>query len=277
MDKFTTNAQRSEYFHRFFQNMIQIEDLQNTQFVINNTQNTKVAVIVEPRKHEFFEEVIRNVMFILPKDWNLHIITHKDHKEWVESLFPNWQIKISTIEKPNFTVDDYNQFLMTESFWTNIDEENILIFQTDVMLFNDNIDDFIQYDFIGANYFDVNHTSVNNGGNNGGFSFRHKTAMIDCIQKLSQRDIHNYLLSNNKGIYGLIPEDIYFSNSCEILNKKLCPVSERSKFSIEDANKEPFIYFKPIGCHRFMFHDLSKIIMQILESSPYTSKWIVPI
>ena len=44
-------------------------------YVIYNNDNTKVAVIVEPREHEFMEQVIRNVATALDNTWNIHIFT----------------------------------------------------------------------------------------------------------------------------------------------------------------------------------------------------------
>ena len=144
------------------------------------------------------------------------------------------------------------------------------------MLFNNNIDDFIKYDFVGANFFDKNHTSVNNGGNNGGFSFRHKSAMMDCVCNLTADDVCNYLRSHGKmaPMYTL-PEDIYFSSACEILNKSFCPVNERSKFSIEEGRPEyKQFYSAPVGCHRFASNEIAPIIMDLLKASPYVSKWL---
>jgi len=267
----------NDFFHKLFDNMIEIENLRENQIVQNNPANNKVAVIVEPRQHEFFEKVIRNAMFILPKnEWNLHIVTSKNNKEYIESLFPNWDITVSYLQADNLTIDEYNKLLMNEEFWLNINEENILIFQTDVLLFNKNIDDFIEYDFIGANFYDPNHISLKNGGNNGGFSFRHKSAMLDCVRNLKEIDIKIYFDKNNKAItYNVIPEDIFFSSACEILNKKLCPVDERKKFSIEEGRPEyNQFYERPVGCHRFNSPEIDPIIMELLKASPYTSQWL---
>jgi hypothetical protein len=201
--------------------MIESEDLRNTQIVINKPTNDKVAVIVEPRRHAFLEAVVRNIMYFLPKDeWNLHIITSHDNKEWVKNYFQNGNFRVSTISQQNLNLNEYSYLLMSDFFWKNIVEENILIFQTDVMMFHNNIDDFIQYDFIGANYFDINEISVKNGGNNGGFSFRHKSAMLDCINNVLIQDVQQYLHSHGKYVKYYMSEDVYFTIACEILNKK---------------------------------------------------------
>ena len=258
--------ERNVFLHKLFQNMIKDEDLQNRQIIINNSNNNKVAVIIEPRRHEFMEEVVRNVMYMLPQnEWNLHIITYKDNVEWLVNLFKNWRFQITALDVPNLDLNQYSNLLMSEQFWNNINEENVLIFQTDVMIFNSNIDDFIHYDFIGANYFDTNDASIYNGGNNGGFSFRHKSAMIECIQKLSIDAVNNYRVQNGKIINKYITEDIYFTVACEILSKKMCPVDQRVRFSIEDGRKE--FYSKPIGCHRFNSTEFAPIIIALIKET----------
>ena len=258
--------ERSDYIHKILQNMIDTEDLRNTQIIKNNATNNKVAVIVEPRRHKFMEAVIRNVMYFLPKDeWNLHVITSAENRDWLKTLFLKWDFQITTINQSNLNLDEYSSLLTSQQFWENITEENVLIFQTDVILFHSNINDFIDYDFIGANFFDENDTSVNNGGNNGGFSFRHKSAMLDCIHNVSIRNIQNYQIMNGKRPKNNMSEDVYFTYACEILNKKMCPVEDRPKFSIEDGRKE--FYDKPLGCHRLNSCEFGVILTNVLSKS----------
>lgn len=265
-------SDRNVFIHKLFKNMIEIEDLRSKQCIINKSENNKVAVIIEPRKHEFLEEVVRNVMYFLPNgEWNLHIVTYSDNIEWVQSLFPNWQFKITSLDVPNLNLIQYTELLTSKQFWNLIDEENILIFQTDVMLFHSNINDFLEYDFIGANFFDEDDISKDNGGNNGGFSFRHKSAMLECIEKVSVLKVQQYQQSLNKRVKYHICEDVYFTIACEILGKRMCQVNERKKFSIEDGRKES--YLKPLGCHRFASCEFAYILNDVLNAS-IASKWL---
>lgn len=153
---------------------------------------------------------------------------------------------------------------MSQEFWNKIPEENILIFQTDVMMFRESIEEFMQYDFIGANFFDPNSVSLHNGGNNGGFSFRHRSAMLECLQKVSPQHVEQYLKSHGKHIKPALMEDVYFTSACEILGKKMSTIEERKRFSIEDATKEQ--YLAPLGCHRFSSDQLCHVIIEIVKN-----------
>lgn len=266
-----TINERKEQFHKIFNKMV--ATLEDQNFIIKNkSENTKVAVIIEPRKHEFSKGVIYNIMYMLGPGWNLHIFTSKESKEWYKDLFPNWEFLITEIGVPDLTLEMYSQLLLNSHFWNTIKEENILIFQTDTMMFNSNINDFLEYDFVGANFFNSLDQSIHNGGNNGGFSFRHKTAMLDCLKNVSAQKFFEYRSSNGKSNY-ICPlhEDVYYSTACEILNKNLCPVEKRKEFSIEDGREEN--YTKPIGCHRFAADENSHIMYNILQNSKMT-QWL---
>jgi hypothetical protein len=141
------------------------------------------------------------------------------------------------------------------------------VFQTDVLMFRDNIADFTSFDFIGANFFDSNDISLYNGGNNGGFSFRHKSAMLQCIRDVSPIRVEQYLASHGKHIKPCLMEDVYFTSACEILGKKMSTVEERKKFSVEDCTKE--FYLEPLGCHRFASPQLCHVLLAIISHS----KW----
>jgi len=263
-----TTEQRSDIIYDILENFILKNNLIENQSIKNNIKNNKVAVIIEPRKHKFLEYIIRNVMYFCANknnDWNLHVVTCQETSDWLKTKLPNWDYKISLLPTYNLTQQQYNDLLLSKDFWNSIDEENVLIFQTDSMMFRDNIDDYLHYDFIGANFFDSNDISLTHGGNNGGFSFRHKSAMLDCLDKISPTYVEIYLKSHGKDIKRNLMEDVYFSSACEMINKKLSTIEDRKYFSIEDARKETCM--TPVGCHRFASPELAHVILDILKTN----------
>ena len=141
------------------------------------------------------------------------------------------------------------------TFWKNIKEENILIFQTDSFIMNPliNINDFLDYPFIGGiyryittetfkrkypnkivgypyNYY-LNGIQLQNSPNldfsiNGGFSFRKKSIMIECLEKITHKKIIDHRIINKMDvsyyqIYNNIDEDSYFQNAIDLLGYKL--------------------------------------------------------
>ncbi len=205
----------------------------------NLDQNNKAIIIIEPRKHVLLKPVIINTLDCLekPSEWNVYIFTNHENLEWVKSEFIESEISIKTIGLHNFTQITYSMFMMTLNFWENFKEEHILITQTDVIMFRKGIDKFIErdYDYYGANYYDPDNITKNNGGIQGGFSLRKRSVMIECIKNITWKEIENYRGKPIKNHF----EDIFFSYACEMLKKKLLPIEERHLFSIE-ADYYPF-------------------------------------
>lgn len=111
------------------------------------------------------------------------------------------------------SVEEYNKRLTSKEFWEDIDEENILIIQHDSALLRSGIEEFYKWDYVGAPWTFQQH------GGNGGLSFRKKSAMIECIEKVPYNGIDN--------------EDIYFSNALKTLGKNLAPREACEQFSCE--------------------------------------------
>lgn len=198
-----------------------------------NKQNNKVAVIVEPRNHPFFDLVVYNVMNYLDNEWNLHIFSYDE--EYVKSLFKGSTYRFTKLSQTNLNVNEYNSLFQSTLFWNTINEETILIFQTDSFILNPtvNIDNFLNYPFIGGIYKYIKNNSINLCGSpkmnfsiNGGFSLRKKSVMIECIQKVNKEDIIEYRkkLNMNNEYYmntNIIGEDTFFQNALDLLNYKL--------------------------------------------------------
>lgn len=210
------------------------------QTFVNNPSKDRVAVIVEPRRHELLFQVIRNVMYNAGNNWNLHVFTTEENIEWIRDGFKGCSFRITLLNKNNITRDEYSMILMSDTFWNTIPEENVLIFQTDCVLFRKGlldiwIDDHDHgFDYVGANYYNPNHVTASIGGIQGGLSLRKKSAMLDCIKNVSLHDVHAYRSRNRlEPIYNFIHEDVFFTHACSILNKRVPSIEKRREFSIE--------------------------------------------
>jgi len=110
-------------------------------------------------------------------------------------------VLFENIQKDNLTISEYNDYLSTKPFWEILKNhgcEHALIFQTDVVLLRDNIDDFLEYDYVGApwktKYF----------GGNGGFSLRRVSKMLFITEKEKRP--------------AMVNEDFFFAKMCLINN-----------------------------------------------------------
>lgn len=240
------------------------------QTVVNRRDGSRdrVAVIVEPRRHPMLEMVVRTVMYYLGDKWNLHVITAPGNVAWVTEMLPGWGITITPLSRDNLTTDEYSLLLMSEAFWEAIQEQHVLVFQTDSVLLRHGMDAWIDgadaggaggYDYVGANYYNPQHVAYRMGGIQGGLSLRRRDAMLDCIRRVSMDDVHAYrrwrgmdpLRFGTEG--GVIPEDIFFTHACEMLQKRVPTVEKRSEFSIE-ADYHP----RAMGHHGLKFPYLTR-------------------
>lgn len=149
------------------------------------------AVIVENR-FDVTQICARHLMK-LPMSWNvMHI--------------PQEKIK---------TINDYNKFLTNKKFWEEIPFDKVLIFQHDSGLLREGIEEFLEYDFIGAPIFNIDFPAMN-----GGLSLRSKSAMIKCIEYKPW----NTSLGN---------EDIFFCNILKEIGGNLPTKEVAQSFSVE--------------------------------------------
>lgn len=208
---------------------------ENLNIIINNNENkNQVAVIVEPRNHEYLIPIIKQVMSKIGDRWNLQIfgssMNERIIKEKIKGNYKFINMQIDDLISPA----TYSLLLQSSQFWNQIKEEHILIFQTDSFVLNINNDYKIptKYGFLGAKYdfglfIDNKHVDtvepiLNSRSMNGGFSYRQKSVMLECINKVSYADIIEYRKINNMTNltienHFIIPEDVFFCNALVIL------------------------------------------------------------
>jgi len=214
----------------------------------DNKGQIYTALIIEPRKHPATEFVLKNFITTLSNEWKFIIFHGNNNKEFMQNIIEqNFEaeksrIKLVDLHVDNLTLNDYNEILYSHDFYDNIDTEMFLIFQTDTMLFKENIhklDSYLQYDFVGAALLD------NDGAmyvGNGGLSLRRKSKMLEVLNHCQ----------NGRGIN----EDGFFSNF-----KNHCPKIEINKPTVEKAKEfsvENVYYDNPIGVHAAWKHNPDK-------------------
>jgi hypothetical protein len=164
------------------------------------------AVIVDTRRLSLYQ-VITEHLFYLPKYTNLYIFSSEDNRHLQEML--NCEFHVVEVND----IRGYNKLLKSKNFWNKIKEENVLIFQEDSRLLREGIEDFYEYDYIGATWDFYPFVG------NGGLSFRHKSAMLKVLEICNPENDIN--------------EDVYFAWGCNVLKLNLAPVHVANKFSCE--------------------------------------------
>lgn len=201
----------------------------------------KYCVIIEPRKHPLLIKVIKNFMYLLQnREWGLIIIHGTSNKEFLKTHLQGWKnVKYVNLFVSNLNIQQYNYIMTNLDLWECIKKhgcKHALIFQCDTVLLKNNVDDYLEYDFVGApwciDWYEIN------GGYNGGLSLRNVNTMIDIIQ-----DGLPITFSNNV----LVNEDIYFAFHMDKNHEKYnLPNRNIAKtFSVETV-----FYKDPLGMHQ---------------------------
>ena len=239
---------------------------------ISNTSNWE-AVLIEYRCFPHVELLIRNSILKLGSKWSYTIICGNLNYEFMKKicLQVSNNIKVIKTNYDNLLPNEYNLFLTSIEFWNLLNGSKILIYQEDSFIFKNNIEEFIEWDFIGAPW-PKNTNDTPNCVGNGGISLRTKQIMIDVINKIS---IKNTLINESTKIYmkkndlTICPEDVYFSLNMQKFNiGKVADFDIAFKFSTESI-KNP----NSFAGHNFWISDntWNKRLQKNLNVFSYTS------
>ena len=154
----------------------------------------KCAAIIIDDRPEIAKEAIERHSEFIPKGWP---IIH---------MMPPYENGLYSIKSAR----DYNSVLTNPAFWRGCRYDRVLIFQHDSGLLRHGIEDFLEYDFIGAPIANIP------GCMNGGLSIRNPEMMyITCV---------NYKYDHSCN------EDVWF---CNHLKGNLPTKEVAQKFSVE--------------------------------------------
>ena len=211
---------------------------------------SKVAVIVETRKHRALEFVLNNVMSILPNEWNLQIFHGTYNKEYIKDIINNnpllssikSKITLSNLNIKEVTQEDSSKIMLSESLWESIIGETVLYFECDSLLCPNSkykVDDFTNFDYIGGFWGNAlyNLNEKYPVVMNGGVSIRKKSFMLDIIENKLQSYLDN----------GGNPCEDYFVSEMV----KVRPTYEQVlSFSIDNGYMYPINDKAPFGLHK---------------------------
>lgn len=193
---------------------------------------SREAVFLEFREFPHVEFLIRNAIMKLGSKWSFTVICGNNNCKLMIDICKkiSKNIKIIILQKEINSINDYSNLLKTIEFWNYIKGDKVLIYQEDSFIFSNNIEEFLEYDYIGAPWLEEV-LPVNVG--NGGFSLRTRKAMIDIIDAIDEEK-HN----NDE----VISEDVFFSKHMQKLNMgKIADKDTALKFSTELIyNKDSF-------------------------------------
>lgn len=179
------------------------------------------AVFIDFRILPNIEFIIRNAILKLGKKWSFTIVCGNVNYDYIREISKNVakHIKVIKLDYDNLSQEEYSILLTTESFWNLFYGEKILIYQEDSLIFHNNINPFLKYDYVGAPFPKHSNDTPNCVGN-GGLSIRTKYKMLEVIQKCKLEEMNvNSSTQNYMKLKNLTypPEDVYFSKNMQEL------------------------------------------------------------
>lgn len=228
-----------EYEPHWSKYLQQFANLPASEFQRIRRDTNKFCVIVEPRCHRLLIPVIKNFMYLLQdKGYGLILYHGTDNEQFLRDGLAGWPDTVHYVQMgcSNLSIPVYNILFKSTSFWEKLLSlgcEHALFFQTDVVLFKDNIDDYLDYDYIGAPWkIKYDYPFGRHEIGNGGFSLRRVEKMLHIVKNNNTNE-HN------------CNEDGYFGFRCLRNGYKLPSCDVASTFSVET------IYHPdPCGLHK---------------------------
>ena len=262
-------------FHRFncYNTIPSIKNIRLEPFAINSSLE---SVFVEFRSFPHAEFLLRNAIFKLGPEWSHTIVCGNNNYIMMEKIANNicsnmlCKINLIRLNVNYVTRKQYCHLLMSQAFWESFHGEKILIYQEDSCIFRKNIQDFLEYDYIGAPW-PKGQLDNQIGVGNGGFSLRSKEKMLQVIQTV---DPTACVLTENTIQYikrtrlNCIPEDIYFTNSMIEHNiGMIAPWEIARNFSQETVESE-----NPFGGHCFWNSNNKQYIFSLFTTNTTNTK-----
>jgi len=213
----------------------------------------KCAVIVEPREHPHLSYVTRNVMHFLDESWGLCVVHGTENREFVERMVESWGdvllIDCGMADLPGHAYADYR---CTTDFWEQIPAEIILTFETDSILRRPGIDDFLEYDYVGAPWLWalLDYRNAPGPVGNGGLALRSRSAMLRILSE------HEHEPGTS--------EDQFFSRWLYRDSYHLPSLENASHFSTETILQPDCL-----GIHKPWLYHFEKPFQQLLDGIRY--------
>ena len=198
------------------------------------------AVLIEYRIFPHVEFLIRNTILKLGIKWSHTIVCGTDNYDYMinmcQKISPN--IQVIKTNHSNLSPSEYSEMLTNLDFWNLFEGEKILIYQEDAIIFKNNIEDFLFFDFIGAPFPKEQNDTPNNVGN-GGLSIRTKEIMKNVIQQqdVKSTNFNSSTLEYMKNVgLSFPPEDVYFTKCMQELKiGKIADLDTSFRFSSESV------------------------------------------
>lgn len=170
------------------------------------------AILIEFRCLPHLEFLIRNAIYNLGEKWSHTIVCNFSNYNFINKIIKDIDrdIKIINLDDTHLKEKEYNDLLMTKTFWDLFNGEKLLIYDELSFILKFDINVFLNFDYINVplsleyNTNKICETNIN-------LSLRKKSIMIECFKYekniIPQHELYEYMIAND---LKNIPEDIFF-------------------------------------------------------------------
>ncbi len=204
--------------------------------VVLPTTGDRLAVIVEMRNDPYLEVVMELfIRQLAGRGWRFCLMHGHANKDLAAGLQAAWPgLELVHLDTDNFTIEQYNKFLMSPRLFWNIlpgSPRIILRFELDTVLISGELDRFCEYDYVGAPWHPSKPWAAPHGRvGNGGLTLRNVAAMKRAISVMYKPGMK-------------CNEDGFFSVFCAQL-LQFAPVDVAREFAVESWPIED----RPLPC-----------------------------
>jgi hypothetical protein len=239
-----------------------IEDIMTLPNVHSSQQDHNNCMLLIDNRPNMLSVLSALISFAnLNENWTCIIVTSSKAASFYEKYLGHIAKVIvdRRLDVVKFHIDIYNRVMMEPHLWetTLANYEKCLVVQDDGILLRKGIERFIEYDYVGAPWIDVEGNAyIKHNVNpdlvgNGGLSLRTVDVMKRAIQVAEIEESSRLFFHN----INHVPEDVFFVKQLKKLGAHMPSAQEASFFSSEEI-----LNANAIGLHKvWSYHDPQKI------------------
>lgn len=226
-------------------------------FSVSQEPSNKLIFLVDNRENELSVMSCKAAVYNAP-GWHLMVVTSSKSRAYYERELPGAQILVLPALDLPFDIDVYNDVLEDLELWEKLELNytHVLVIQDDGILLRRGIEQFLEYDYVGAPWPDVpenesiKKTISSNLVGNGGLSLRTTHSMVQVLKMYSDQKLQTFYHNVNR-----MPEDVWFVKHLTLQGAKIAPPDIAIRFSIEET-----MNYDAIGCHKvWMYNPIEQV------------------
>ena len=221
-------------------------------------QSPNCVLLVDNRENILSVMSVLFTMINMNASWTCYVYTSAKAKAFYERWLGHLAtiVHVPALDVKKFHINIYNSLLTSVDLWETLSvHDKCLIIQDDGVIIRKGIENFLDFDYVGAPWADVpgneylkEHVNKQMVGN-GGLSLRSPKLMLEILKEFPKEK--RTLFFHNVNI---MPEDVYFAKYCNLKKGSIPSTAIGSLFSSEEL-----LNLSSIGFHKvWAYHPIER-------------------